>query len=259
MVDPTVVGVSTIFIFILILIVIFAFSGHLTGNPYTIFEILIITVVLLSAFFVIAYFREWTPYRSTNINNPNADSNRRYNNILLSISVGILVLFSVIFVIVLFLGIRHHKQKPMYYHELPTEQDMSEQKTQVQDIKEAELRSEESMGKTPEEGLEQSEESIGKTPEEGLEQSEIERLALENELQESSADLEKGSDVRVIARDELLKKELEEKDIRQDVVEEGEKRAELKELEASRAVRTLLPSVTMFGPEGSDQLIEGIE
>lgn len=218
--------IGSILVFIIILILIFAFTGHLRDNPHGILIILLIGVLLFSGYMILAYYKQWWPY-STSPNN--------YNNIILYFTLGIMVITALILAYVIYLAFKHHKQKQMYViHKTKSESDLNKQENITQ------YETKQSMDN------------------EGLEREAIERLALEHQLQEEGSNLEKGSNIKIATREKILAEELENKNISQDVAEEGIEMAALKELEATRALRSELPSVQMFGEEGTEDLINGV-
>ena len=257
MTNPSVIGITSILVFILLLILIFALTGHLADNPYGIIIILLIGIILISGFMIISYYKLWWPYRKTNSssNNNNSDSNKKFNNIVVCISIAVLVITVIIFVIVLYYAIKHHKNNHKYYeihhhkfvnnenHENQVPNEINEP---VEVSKDVNMQPDEHITDKP------GEEPMNKDE---FDRSQIEHLALENKLQEEDTGLEKGSGINVALKDQMLINDLRQKKIRQVTVEEGMEIAKLKEIESRKALQTMYPSRTMFGPGGSEDII----
>lgn len=237
MVNVPAIIIGSILVFIILLILIFALTGHLHTNPHIILIIILVGILLFTGYLIAAYYKKWWPYR--NILTP---SDQNFNNVILYITLIVIVITSFVLAWVIFLAFKHHKENKLRYliPEKPAIQNepVPEKLSDIElspDIEEEQLVQEEEMGQG----------------DVGLEKAEIERLALENQLETEGAHLEKGSNLE-IARE--IKK-LEQKNISEDIIEEGEKLAALKEIEANRALRSTLPSREMFGEGGSEDII----
>jgi len=240
--------IGSILLFIIILILIFAFTGHLRDNPHGILIIFLIGVLLFSGYMILAYYKQWWPY-SISPNN--------HNNIILYITLIVMVITALILAYVIYLAFKHHKerQNQMYIiHKTVSEPELAEPGLNDSNQNIVTEQPEEFESNIAREEFE-TDQNKNK---EGLEREAIERLALEHQLQEEGGDLEKGSGIKIATREKILAEELEKKNISQDVAEEGVETAALKELEATGALRSELPSVQMFGEGGAEDLINGV-
>lgn len=253
MVNPSVIGITAILIFMVLLILIFALTGHLFANPYGILLILLITIMLISGFLLLAYLNTWWPYSAI-------DKSR--NNIILGISVGVLIISTILFIIFLYQAVKHNRSRYVHYvhhqvvhvHEEPIREPEPFPRQEPERVPEGEP--EVPIRQVPIRQVPMRQE-LTNQQRQLMERSEVERLALENELQEQATGLEPGSGLKLAARDQILSEELEQKNIRQDIAEEGVEMAQLKQLEATRALRSLYPSREMFGPGGAEDVITG--
>lgn len=233
MVSVPVIIIVSILVFVILLILFFALTGHLHANPHIILIIILSGILLFSGYLILSYYKKWWPYRNSVIS-----SDQTFNNVILYITLGITVVTSLILVWIVYLAFKHHKENKLGY--LIRNENVESEKY-LSDI--------EANPEIQEEQLVQQEEmSQGDV---GLEKAEIERLALENQLQEEGANLEDRTKLEIAKRD----KELERKNISEEVIEEGVKLAELKEIASTRALRSTLPSREMFGRGGSEDII----
>jgi len=262
MVNPSLIGFVSILIFIVLLILIFALTGHLSENPYGILIIILIAVILIAGFMILAYYKQWWPYRTVSINNPNPVSNQNFNKIVLYISLGVLVITGILFVIVLYHYMKYEKtknlyevgQRYVYNREIQTFPPKKIIRSEIHPINQrTELNQDIISGGDELKGNEIRDKELLKQEEERR----IERLALENKLQEEDTGLEKGSKLRILSQDRLLDEELERKNIDQNILNEALERAKLKELASKRSLQSIAPSREMFGPGGSEEIIMG--
>lgn len=251
MVDPSVIGFTSILVFIVILVLIFSAAGPLLTNPYGILLVLDLGVLLVGGFMILSYIKKWWPYRDSD-----DEDDKRYNDIILYITIGGIVVFGILFVVLLVLSLKHSREQERILYNVPTAERVPEEAPEGSpeipsepDVEGSEIRKEEQVSEEPEK---QRPEEVSSETEE---RQTIERLALENQLQKEGAELSEGTETRIKARDILLSEELQKGEIKQATEEEALKEAELKERAAQEALRTLLPSVTMFGPGGSEELI----
>ena len=286
MVNPSIVGIPAILIFIILIILLFTATGHVSNHRYVIFIILLLGLMLLSGFFVLAFSGKWWPYRSGG----DPESDRRFNNTILFISLGVLILSTIFFFILLFITLKDDKDKiksDVTLHEIQSAQ--SEEKIKPDDLvkdSDSEIPSDDigSNGLDTEEferlaleheleetglggegikekgegieeikrrekdieGTERREESIEETEIEGIKRLVLEQ-ELEREQEQGGTRLEPETAKKIFMKEEILELELEKGTISQKILKEGEEAAMLKNIEAERALKTPLPSWTMFG------------
>jgi len=236
MVNVPAIIIGSILVFIILLILIFAFTGHLHSNPHIILIIILIGILLFAGYLILAYYKKWWPYR--NILTP---SNQTFNNVVLYITLAVIVITSLILAWIIYLAFKHHKENKFMYitqnKQLPVSE--KEYDNETNPIIEEETKEDKMKEDKMKEG------------DVGLEKAEIERLALENQLQEEGSYLENGSNLEIERKIE----ELKQKNISQNIFEEGEELAALKEIEANRALSSTLPSREMFSEGGVDDVI----
>ena len=274
MVNPSIIGITSILVFILLLIILFGATGHLTRNPYAIGFLILIGIILLMGFSILAYFNDWWPYKTDSVSNPNPNDNEKYNKNVLYISIAIMVLSVILLFILLYLAGDHEKKEEMTIlreiemGEITPEEVRMEEKSlppkerkviqekliETEEMKEAEAGE---LGPKAAEEAEIVSEERGEGIQ-GLQQSEIERLALENELQQTGTGLEEGSGIKIEEEKALLAQEIQQGNVNPNMAERSAEEAQLKDLEAEKAVKTMLPSRTMFGPKGSEEVMEGV-
>ena len=278
MVNPSAVGITIILVFSLLLILLFAVTGHLFANPYGIILILLITIILLSLFMLLAYYNTWWPFTVGGT----------HNNTVLYISIGVLIISVLLFFVFLFIAKRHshtvaHVTHYVEHKEIPREVPLNEQplnELPLGESAEVPVNYEQEIPRTERaeipreraevppqvlprqvlqrERMELLTEEIRRTEQ----MSAVERLALENQLQREdinqNINLQRGSGREIVARDQILSQELKQRNINQDVAEEGVEMARLKDLEATRALRSMYPSREMFGPGGAEDVINNV-
>ena len=267
----TFIGLVAILGFILFLVLVFSFNDRLSANPYSVVNLFLLMVVLISVYFIIAYFAKWWPYRVSNNTN-----DKNYNNRILTIFIVIGAISLLLLFLGLYLGYKYDKEQIMEYVESVEQQHMvseipmdqyepvpnSDIELSGREIKEPSPETIENQIKRlrQEMLLEQEQQRhIPPIQVEELERAEkeldIERLVLENQLGEAEIGPSEIEDIK--NREMILKKEEAEGLISPEIVKEDELEAEIKTERAEEALKSELPSEELFSPESIEGLSEG--
>ena len=116
MVNPSLIFTISILIVITILFLVATFTGWLGTNPYVLPMLLILTAWGFALWLGIGYYAEWTPYKSTKSNSANnIQSNKNYNKTLFIYSAIFFIATTILFIVFLMLVIVYKTPKQIYY------------------------------------------------------------------------------------------------------------------------------------------------
>ncbi len=270
--SQTFIGLVAILGFILFLVLVFSFNDRLSANPYSVINLFLLMVVLISVYFIIAYFAKWWPYRVSNNTN-----DKNYNNRILTIFIVIGAISLLLLFLGLYLGYKYDKEQIMEYIE-SIEQEQMKSVERYEPVPEMlpenniELSGREIREPSPEtienqikrlrqEMLLEQDQNKPVPPiqVEELERAEkeldIERLALENQLGEAEIGPSEFEDIK--NREMILKKEEAEGLISPEIVSEAELETKIKTEKAEEALKMELPSEELFSPESIGAISEG--